>query len=161
MPIPLWSQKTVELIEDLSPDHGFGHEVDLACEEIEKATTGWGATKSKVIENLATHDPLTRTKIYRRYKELYSQDLAELMAKEFRGDLGDALEFLAYPPDMAECAMLHKAMKGIGCQVNVIYSILCGRTNSELERIKKTYWNMYTKDLGKQIASELHGNMER
>lgn len=57
--------------------------------------------------------------------------------------------------------MLHRAMKGIGASANIIYSILCGRTNNEMNRIKKTYFDMYTKDLGKEIASELHGNMER
>ena len=166
MPVSLWSKESVQLMEDLSPDVGFGTHIDDACNAIESATRGWGADTKKAIENLATFNSADRSKIYRRYKELYGKDLAELMTSEFSGkitntDLGLAMEFLAYPPDMAECAMLHRAMKGIGASINIIYSILCGRTNYEIESIKKTYFRMYTQDLSQQLASELHGNMER
>ena len=141
MPIALWSEDAVTLMEDLSPDVGFGSEIDDACNEIEKATTGFGANAKKTIDSLATFNATDRSKIYRRYQELHGQDLAELMVKEFSGkirntDLGLCMEFLAYPPDMAECAMLYRAMKGVGASVNIIYSVLCGRTNYEMERIK-------------------------
>jgi Annexin len=96
-----------------------------------------------------------------RYKELYSVELYDVMKKEFSGDFGMALKFLSLPADKMECAMLHTAMKGVGSNVNIVWSILVGRTNDELDRIKKRYFEMYTKDLSKQLASELHGNMER
>mmetsp|Transcript_23070 Transcript_23070/g.64321 ORF Transcript_23070/g.64321 Transcript_23070/m.64321 type:complete len:264 (-) Transcript_23070:1055-1846(-) len=83
------------------------------------------------------------------------------MKKEFSGDLGNALQFLACPADEAECRMLKKAMDGIGAQANVIFAIMTGRTNSEMERIKRTFFKLYTKDLGKRLAGELHGDMER
>jgi hypothetical protein len=38
---------------------------------------------------------------------------------------------------------------------------MVGRTNVEMEILKKTYFKVYTKDLGKLLASELHGDMER
>jgi Annexin len=96
-----------------------------------------------------------------RYKELYNVELYDLMKKEFSGDFGRTVKFLALPADKAECAMIHTALKGIGSNVNIIWSILIGRTNVEIERMKKTYFTMYTKDLSKRLASELHGNMER
>lgn len=83
------------------------------------------------------------------------------MKKEFSGDYGFAMRCLAMPLDEAECYMLKKATDGIGCQVNVIYSVLCGRTNDEINMIKKNYFKLYTKDLGKLLASELHGDSER
>jgi hypothetical protein len=52
-------------------------------------------------------------------------------------------------------------MGGVGCNVKVIYSILVGRSNDEINRIKKNYFKLYTKDLGKLLAKELHGDMER
>jgi len=99
---------------DLSPDEGFGPEIDEVCQSIDDATRGWGANRQKVIDALATHDATARTKISIRFKELFNKDLSELMKKEFRGDFGTALEFLALPPDKAECAMLKEAMDGIG-----------------------------------------------
>lgn len=147
--------------EDLSPDEGFGAEIDDDCEGIRAATKGWGSDAQKVIDLLACKDPTDRFKLALRYKELMDKDLAELCKKEFSGDFGWCMQFLAMPPHEAECAMLKKATDGIGASANVIYSIMCGRTNEEMELLKKTYFRLYTKDLGKLMASELHGNMER
>ena len=164
MTIPLWPEFV--MANDLSPD-GFGSEIDEICEEIEKATKGIGANRQRVIDALATQDSTQRSKIARRYMELYGDDhkkfrnMGDLMKKEFSGDFGKALEFLALPPHQAECAMIRKAAKGIGADVDIIWSIMAGRTNEEMELLKKTYFQMYDKDLGKLLASELHGNMER
>jgi len=110
---------------------------------------------------LATQDPARRYQIAVRYKELFGKDLDELMKKEFSGDFGLTLKFLSLPMNKAEAAMIRKATKGIGASVNIIWSIICGRTNEEMELLKKTYYQKYEKDLGKLLASELHGDMER
>jgi Annexin len=130
------------------------------------ASSFWGfsfrqANKQKVIDALATQDATTRTYMAIRYKELFQKDLQETMSKEFSGDLGRALEFLALRPDRAECLMLKRATSGVGASANVVWSIMCGRTNDEIDRLKKTYFEMYSKDLGKLLAKELHGDMER
>jgi hypothetical protein len=99
--------------------------------------------------------------LYLRYKELQGKDLEELMKKEFSGDFGLAMRFLALPLNEAECLMIKKATDGIGASVNIVWSTLCGRTNDEIELTKKTYYRKYDKDLGKLLAKELHGDMER
>lgn len=147
--------------DDLSPDVGFGPDIDEDCEIILEATKGWGADADQCIAALGAKDATDRWKLSRRYKELYDKNLADLMRKEFSGDFGMAMKMLSMPIDEAECYMLKKGMDGIGCNVKVIYSILVGRTNDELNRIKKNYFKLYTKDLSKQLASELHGDMER
>jgi glutamate formiminotransferase len=83
------------------------------------------------------------------------------MKKEFSGDFGDAIRFLALRPDQAEAKMIKHATKGIGSSTNIIWSIICGRTNAEIDILKKSYYSLYTKDLSKLLASELHGDMER
>lgn len=57
--------------------------------------------------------------------------------------------------------MIRKATAGIGASVNIIWSILCGRTNDEIDHLKKTYYDKYDQDLGKVLASELRGQKER
>ena len=47
------------------------------------------------------------------------------------------------------------------CCCSGIVAVLLGRTNEELNLLKKNYFKYYTKDLGKLLASELHGDMER
>ncbi|GKZ00641.1 hypothetical protein MPSEU_001016300 [Mayamaea pseudoterrestris] len=158
MPIPLYPEMVMR--QDLSPDHGFGPEIDDCCQQIHDATKGWGANKQKVVDALAKHNATDRYKLYIRYKELHKQDLEELMKKEFSGNFGLALRFLALPLHKAECKMIRKATAGVGANVNIVWSVLVGRTNEELELLKKTYYDMYSKDLGKVLASELTGNME-
>lgn len=106
-------------------------------------------------------DQPTRMFMALRYKELYGKEMVDVLKKNFSGDLGLALQYLAVPSDEAECRMLKDAMDGIGCAQNVVCSILLGRTNEELQQIKKTYFALYSKDLGQRLASELGGVMEK
>jgi hypothetical protein len=135
-PITLYPAIVAE--QDLSPDHGFGPEIDDLCQVIHDATAGWGANKKKVSDALAKQDATNRYKIYYRYKEMFSSDLEELMKKEFSGNFGLALRFLALPLHQAECKMIRKATAGVGASVNIVWSILVGRTNQEIELLKKT-----------------------
>jgi hypothetical protein len=144
---------------DLTPD-AFGPEIDEYCQEIHDACKGWGASVPKAIQGLAK-DATTRHKISLRYKEMFHKDLSEVMKKEFSGDFGVAMKFSALPAPEAEAAMLRRATSGIGASVDIIYSITCGRTNSELEMLKKAYFKKYTKDLNQVIASELGGDNEK
>ena len=71
------------------------------------------------------------------------KSMADLMKKEFPGNFGIALEFLALPLHQARCDMIQKATKGVGASVNIVWSIVCGRTNKEMEVLKKTYFVSY------------------
>jgi annexin A13 len=146
-------------VNNLSPD-AFGPEIDEYCQEIRDACAGWGASVPKAIEGLAK-DATTRHKISLRYKEMFGKDLSEVMKKEFSGDFGVCMKFLALPADQAEAAMLRKATSGVGASVDIIYSITCGRTNMEMEMLKKAFFSKYTKDLNQIIASELRGDNEK
>jgi hypothetical protein len=141
-------------------DEGFGPEIDEYCEEIHDGVKGFGANKSAVIDALANQDATNRYMISFRYKELYNKDLTQVMKKEFSGDFGRALQFLALPSDKAEAAMIRAATHGIGASVDILYSIICGRTNSELQLLKTAYFDLYTKDMTQVIASETRGDNE-
>lgn len=146
--------------QDLSPD-AFGPAIDDYCEEIHDAVKGFGANKSAVIDGLADQDATNRFKISLRYKELYGKELLQVMKKEFSGDFGAAMQFLSLPSDKAEARMIRMATKGMGASVDILFSICCGRTNTEIHMLKKAYFEMYTKDLNQVIASETRGDNER
>ena len=42
----------------------------------------------------------------------------------------------------------------------LVVSIICGRTNEEMDMIKKRYFDLFTKDLGSVLASETGGTLE-
>ena len=57
--------------------------------------------------------------------------------------------------------ILHKAMKGLGTRERLIYPVICSRDNDEIVKLKATFFEMYSQDLGIKLASELGGDFER
>jgi len=147
------------LKEDKSPD--FGIEIDEKCQAINAAMKGWGANHNQLIEFMGGTLCDERHKISLRYKELFNEDLLDRIHKECSGDYGLAMEFLACSPAISECYMLKKSFKGAGCIEEVAYSILCGRSNEEIDFLKKTYYKTFTGDLSKLVGNELRGDFGR
>lgn len=145
---------------DLTPDD-FGDEINECCSEIQEACKGWGTDEKSLIKALARRNGEERAKIAVAYEQMFEKALSKVMDSEVGGDLGTALEFLAYPPHKAEAAMLKMACKGMGTNEAMIYPIICGRTNEEIDLLKKTYFDMYGDDLGRVLDGELGGDFEQ
>jgi hypothetical protein len=60
-----------------------------------------------------------------------------------------------------ECDMITKACKGLGTNELALYPIICGRTNEEINILKKKYFDHTGKDLGRILDSELGGDLEK
>jgi hypothetical protein len=72
-----------------------------------------------------------------RYKELYKKNLLDVVKSECGSrDFGTALQFLAVDPVASECLMLDKACKGVGTDELLLTTIICGRSNKEMELLK-------------------------
>ena len=41
-----------------------------------------------------------------------------------------------------------------------LYSVLCGRSNRDIELLKKAYFKIHSKDLGQMLRGELSGKFE-
>ena len=74
---------------------------------------------------------------------------------------GQALQYLALGPVEAECRMLKKAVDGLGTNEVMLYSILCGRSNDDMQLLKKTYYKLYTDDLASKMSGEVGGDMKQ
>jgi hypothetical protein len=105
---------------------------------------------------MGSMSPEVRCKVPIRYPQIYDKDLKALMKSECGSrDFGTALQFLAVNPVEAECDMIKKACKGLGTNETLLYTIICGRTNKEMEILKKTFFKIYTEDLGRLLDSEV------
>ncbi|KAL7564462.1 hypothetical protein ACA910_001556 [Epithemia clementina (nom. ined.)] len=147
---------------DLSPD-AFGSDVDAVCEEIHEACQGFGTHEDRLIKAMGGMTPEMRCKVPYRYKELFgdSKTLKEVMKSECgKRDFGKCLQFLAVPPHVAECDMIHMACKGAGTNEKLLTTIITGRSNAEMELLKKTYFDLHTEDLGRVLDRELGGHFE-
>jgi hypothetical protein len=133
-----------------------------SAQGIYKACKGFGTDELRLIKELAMLSPEDRCKVALRYKEVHGTELKKVMKKECgNSDFGTALQFLAVPPDEMECDMLWKACKGAGTDETLVYSIICGRSNKEMELLKKKFFNVHDKDLGRKLDSELSGHFEK
>jgi len=146
--------------EDLTPD--CGTEIDDKCTEIYEACKGWGTSEKRLIEAIGKTTGEERKLIALRYEEMYEKELLKLMKKECGdGNFGEALQYLALGPVETECRMLKKAVDGLGANKMMMYTILCGRSNDDMELLKKTYYKMYTDDLVSRMAGEVGGDMKK
>jgi hypothetical protein len=146
--------------EDLTPD--MGPEIDDRCTQIREATKGWGTSEKKLIHAIADTTGAERKLISLRFEEMYEKDLRKLMDSECGdGSMGEALQYLALGPVETECRMLKKAVDGLGSNELMMYSILCGRSNADMELLKKTYYKLYGDDLVSRMSSEVSGDMKK
>ena len=92
---------------------------------------------------------------------MYGQSLKDLMASECgKGDFGTALQFLAVPPDEADCDIIHKACKGLGTDKLLLYPTVVGRSNRDMMALKKKFFDLYSEDIGQFLGAELGGDFE-
>lgn len=72
-----------------------------------------------------------------RFKQLFGKSLLQVVTSECGNkDFGTALQFLSVNPVEAECLMIDKASKGMGTNELLLCTILCGRTNKEMDILK-------------------------
>lgn len=139
----------------------FG-DVDDAVEAIDAACDGWGTDEAALTEALATKSPEERTKIYYRYELLKERNLSDRIDSEC-GDrnYGQAMEMLSLPPDLSEAKMIHIACSNLGTNEMALFPIILGRSNREIDQLKKAYFKRYDEDLGVKLNSELSGDFEK
>mmetsp|Transcript_11361 Transcript_11361/g.33451 ORF Transcript_11361/g.33451 Transcript_11361/m.33451 type:complete len:146 (-) Transcript_11361:765-1202(-) len=125
-----------------------GPEIDEACENIRDAVKGWGTDEQALIDCMGTMSGEERFKIHHRYKEIHDKDLRKVMDKEEGGDFGLALQLLALPPDLMDALLIKKSLKGAGTHEKWLYSVVCGRSNADIDALKKAYFREYDDDLG-------------
>jgi len=155
---------------DLYPEIIYGAEspvmddsIDAACEEIKAACKGWGTDEDRLIAALGSKAPTERVKIYHRYKELNPRkgDLQAVMKKEEKGDFGFALQCLSLPPDLLDVFLVRQSTRMAGTREDHLFPLVCGRSNADIDHLKKMYFKIHDKDLGQLVESELTGDFER
>jgi len=149
-----------EVVYDLTPD--IGGEIDEAVEKIREATKGWGTNEGALLRAMAYRTPEERCKVAIKYKETHGKELKAVMKSECGSrDFGTALQLLALPPDLAEVDIIRKACRGLGTDELLLYPVICGRSNKEIDQLKKKYFEVYSKDLGGVLDAELGGTFEK
>lgn len=140
----------------------FSEDIDLACESLEAACKGFGTDEDKLNEVLGAKTAQERYLISLRYKQLHEdKSLRDLLDSETSGDYGKLVELLAVPVEEAEASILYAATKGAGTTESLLYPIICGRSNEDIDILKKAFYKLYDQDLVVQLDSELSGDLKK
>lgn len=68
-------------------------------------------------------------------------------------DFGTALQLLALNPIDADCHLIKIACKGIGTNEFMLATVLCGRTNKEMEALKVSTTAKEKQDIPHSISA--------
>uniref|UniRef100_A0AAV1UBW0 Annexin n=1 Tax=Peronospora matthiolae TaxID=2874970 RepID=A0AAV1UBW0_9STRA len=134
---------------------------DSIVNEIFEATKGTGTREKELTKALGGKTSTQRSFIAKRYKELHNQSLRDLVDSETSGHYGFLLKLLASPLPDAEADILRTATKGLGTKEELIYPVVVGRTNTEINILKKAYYETYGEDLGSVLDSDLRGDFQK
>jgi hypothetical protein len=139
----------------------FSHNIDAACEQINKACEGVGTDEKVLVKVLGPHSPNDRALIAYRYEELYKTTLRDLVKSETSGDFNYLLQLICMSVPHAEAYVIYHAMKGVGTSEQLIYPIVLGRTNEEIGVLKKAFFDMYETDLSVMANDDLSGEFHQ
>eukprot|EP00586_Coscinodiscus_wailesii_P016593 CAMPEP_0172498128 /NCGR_PEP_ID=MMETSP1066-20121228/109660_1 /TAXON_ID=671091 /ORGANISM="Coscinodiscus wailesii, Strain CCMP2513" /LENGTH=328 /DNA_ID=CAMNT_0013271277 /DNA_START=47 /DNA_END=1033 /DNA_ORIENTATION=+ len=157
MTVDLYPPQTYEA--DLTPE--YPEAIDDACNKIYKACKGFGTDEKLLSSVLGATNPSERWLIANRYPELHKKNLYKLIKSETSRDWGQLCQLLASTPEVSEAAMIIKACKGFGTNEKLLYPIICGRSASDMNILKKTFYREHGKDLVVYVSSELSGKFKQ
>ena len=98
-----------------------------------------------------------RQEIKKQYYEQNQKNLMDDLKKELSGNFQDAAIALFYSPIDYDCYQLYKAMKGLGTNEDTLIEIIATRSNERINQIKQRYYELYKKDLIKDIENDTSG----
>lgn len=139
----------------------FSPEIDQICQDIHAATKGLGTDEKALNAALGPKSADTRYQIAVRYKQLFNESLKDLVKSEAGGHYGKLLAAISVPLPEMEADIVRLATKGAGTSEDLIYPVLVGRTNDEINILKKTYFDLYNEDVGVLMNSELGGDFKK
>ncbi|XP_065346305.1 annexin B9-like [Cloeon dipterum] len=137
-----------QLKPTVKPKVPFGQaELDADANALHEAMKGLGTNEEAIITILANRTNGQRLLIADRFESLFGKKLVDELKKELGGSFEDVTLGCMMSLDRYFAQELHDAMDGLGTREDALIEILCTLNNDWLKLIKKTYKNMFGRDL--------------
>jgi len=134
---------------------------EVAVERLHKAFEGIGTNDDLFIEVATKHNYEQRVTIKATYKGKYGKDLISKIKSELTGHYQDTAVAMFTDPEEFIVENIHEAIKGIGTDEQSLIGLLVGRSNEEMEAIRKEYFKKYNKALEEVLRGELSGDFRK
>ncbi|XP_077388983.1 annexin A5a [Festucalex cinctus] len=133
------------------------HDADI----LHRAMKGLGTDEDVVLMLLAARSNDQRQQIKEAYKTAYGKDLLSALKSELGGLFESLIVALMTPPVLYDATLLHRAVKGVGTDDDVLIEILASRSGPRLRDVVKVYKKEFGSNLEKDICSDTSGYYQR
>ncbi|KAF2279578.1 Annexin [Westerdykella ornata] len=150
----------------IPPSPGYGPapqniNVTAQVEGLYKAMKGFGTNEKQLIAILPKLDPIQVNAVRAQYNQRYHEDLIKRLESETSGNFEDALVQIARGPLLSDVWNLRAAMKGMGTKESVLNDVLIGRSNADINAIKREYQQVHGRSLEGDLRSDLSAATEQ
>ncbi|KAI1810048.1 hypothetical protein GGS20DRAFT_589950 [Poronia punctata] len=128
---------------------------------LRKAMKGFGTDERALIHILATKDPLQVRMIRDAFSRMHGRNLEEDIKSETSGKLEEGLVQLVRGPLLNDVHLLRSAMSGLGTKEVILNDVLLGRSNADMQAIKRKYQEVFRRPLEADVKGDLSMKTER
>ncbi|CAJ1056686.1 annexin A2-A-like [Xyrichtys novacula] len=141
------------------PARDFDPDRDAA--RIETAIKTKGVDEQTIIDILTRRTYSQRREIAFAYERRTKKDMITALKGALSGSLETVILGLMKSTTQFDASEIRKSIKGLGTDEETLIEILCSRSNSELEEIKKVYKELFKKELEKDVAGDTSGHFAK
>lgn len=132
-----------------------------AADALRKAMKGFGTDEKALIQVLAPLGPLEVESVKAAFRNNHKRDLIKDVHSETSSYFREGLEAIIRGPLEQDCYTLREGLSGMGTKEALLDEVLLGRTNADINAIKRHYSQMYQRSLESDMKSDLSGKTER
>jgi annexin A7/11 len=130
--------------------------MEFQANDLRKAMAGMGTDEKKLINIMASvPDAPHMVKLRHTYQDIHRRNLINDLEKETTGWFEQALTSLARGPLLEDARLVDHSIRGAGTKETILNDIVLGRSNADLNAIKRCYYEIYHKDMVKEVREDL------
>jgi annexin A7/11 len=124
---------------------------------LRKAMKGLGTDEATLIRILAHADPLYIAKLKHTFTQRLGRSLEKDVKSEVSGNLERILLTFIHGPLLQDVNAVRNAVKGLGTNEQLLNDVLVGRSNADLNAIKRAYSDTFHRSLDQDVSDDLSG----
>mmetsp|Transcript_5263 Transcript_5263/g.6031 ORF Transcript_5263/g.6031 Transcript_5263/m.6031 type:complete len:327 (-) Transcript_5263:115-1095(-) len=135
-------------------------DAEACAKAIRKAMKGLGTADDDLIAAICDKNAPDMQAVVDAWNDVIQRDMVKDIKGDTSGKYEDVLVGCVTPLAALDAKYLHKAIKGLGTDENVLTEILCTRSPNELLQIEREYQTMVGSPLLVDVKNDVSGHLE-
>lgn len=134
---------------------------DAEAVRIDTAIKTKGVDEQTIIDILTKRTYSQRREIAFAYERRTKKDMISALKGALSGCLETLILSLMMSPTQYDAQQIRTSIKGLGTDEETLIEMVCSRSKSEMVEIKKTYQEMFKKEVEKDVAGDTSGDFAK